>query len=95
MFMKNRAHELELESKNSFELLRSRYGLGDAGDFWYESHYIYLINDLHMKQNMPDSSIYFCSKSGMIAVINSKYVDDLLRFGTRMFEENSIFFYEN
>ena len=85
VFIHNPAPEFELDPHECFELLKPLYGLCDSGDLWHETLQKHLLDDLAMEPTKSDPSISFSFSNNCLSGINTSYVDDLLRAGTKEF----------
>ena len=87
VFIKDPEPEFEVETEESFELLRPLYGLADAGDLWHKTLRQHLTTDIDLEPTKAGPSLYFSFRKGEIVGINGSYVDDLLREGDFEFQE--------
>ena len=87
VFVKSPYHEFSLGTNESFELLRSLYGLCDAGDLWHQTLDKHLTQDLEMVPNKADPSLYYSHEDDSLCGITGTYVDGMLRAGYKNFRK--------
>lgn len=81
--------EWNLESDQLLKLLKPLYGLSESGDYWHETFFRHLREDLQTRPSTGDLSCFFKTVQGKLASLIGTYVDDTLCAGDGDFEESS------
>lgn len=80
---------LELDRDTLLQVVKPLYGLTDAGDYWGQTLTDHHTKELKMEQATGDFSLFFKRIAGKLTGISGTYVDDILRTGTKQFEEEA------
>lgn len=83
---RNRAH-FGLQENELLLLLKTLYGLADAGDYWHATFSEHLTEDLQMKRCIGDLSMFYKVEEGKIFGFAGAYVDDEIATGNLSFED--------
>lgn len=80
---------LELDKDQLLQVVKPLYGLSDAGDYWGETLTEQHLKELNMEQATGDFSLFFKRVLDKLTGLSGTYVDDILRAGTKGFENTS------
>lgn len=78
-----------MNSDQLLKLLKPLYGLSESGDYWHETFFRHLQDDMHMTPTTGDLSFFFKAVHGKLKGVVGTYVDDTLCAGDPVFEKES------